>query len=302
MANLKSISGCILWNFRMLLRDFRLYLGFLLGFLICCLLSEKVLGLSRTYGTQIHVFEPFIWCFASGDHVLFSSLALFLPLSQLPRMDASASFLLFRAGRSQWLLGQLLTVLLLSLAYSVFLVLSTCLLTLGHGSLTNNWSDTATILSFAPGDYDVALTVVRKTVKLSDPLTCACMIFLLTALYMSLVSALTLLFSLTQGRRAGITAAFLLSFCCYLLTPDRFLAWLDLPEQLAYVANLAAAWVSPLSHATYTMHSFGFDDLPSLAQSTMLLSTATLMLLIISFAAARRMPIHFHKGDSYERR
>ena len=42
---------------------------------------------------------------------------------------------------------------------------------------------------------------------------------------------------------------------------------LKLPDQAYYLANVAIGWASPLNHATYHMHNFGYDLLPRMWQS-----------------------------------
>ena len=231
-------------------------------------MTEKTVSLAHLFGTNIQVVEPFVWCFADSDSVLFASLALLLPLSQIPRLDAPASYLVFRAGRRNWILGQVVTTILVSIFYTVFLLISTCLLALGRVSLSNEWSDTATVMSFAPAQFEVALTVVRRTIKQTTPYACAGSIFLLMAQYMLLLSLLNLAVSLRFGKRAGMNVVIAVSLLSYLLTPERFMVWLGIEQEgLRYIANLCAAWLSPLQQATYTMHSFGYDQLPTITQS-----------------------------------
>lgn len=40
-----------------------------------------------------------------------------------------------------------------------------------------------------------------------------------------------------------------------------------MPPQLAYKARVFVGWVSPLNHATYHMHNFGYDNLPTIQQT-----------------------------------
>ncbi len=300
MFSARSALSCALWNFRMLLKNVRFYMGLLLGFLICFFLTEKTISLSHTFGTDLQIFEPFVWSFADGDSILFASLALLLPLSQIPRLDAPASCLIFRAGRKNWLLGQVLTVFAVSLFYTVFLLGSTCLLAAGNVFFADRWSNTAVVMSFAPEQFDVALEVVRRTVKQTTPDICALAIFVLLTQYVLLLSLLSLFFSLWRGKTAGSTAVVLFSLLCYLLTPNRLAVWLGLEDlqELRYMANRFAAWISPLQHAAYTMHSFGgYEKLPTLGQTCVLFGAVNLLLLTLSFFAAQKTVFLFRKGE-----
>ena len=299
MFSMKSAALCFLWNLRMLGKNLRFYLGLLLGFLICFFLTEKTISLAQAFRTDIQFFEPFIWCFADGNSVLFASLALLMPLSQIPRLDAPTSYLILRSGRKSWFLGQIITILSISMLYTVFLLLCTSLMTVGNVFFDNCWSDTATVMSFAPQQFDVALTVVRRTVKQTDPYSCAASIFFLMAQYMLFLSLVSLVVSLQFGKQAGISAVIGISLYSYLLTPSRFETWLGLDEQIKYIANLLAAWMSPLQHATYTMHSFGYDSLPTFVQTHILMGSVNLVLILLSMWSVHRMQFSFGKGEQY---
>ncbi len=301
LSFMTSAAECMLWNLRLLRKNLRFYLGLFSGLSICFFLTEKIIAYAKIFGTKVQVFEPFIFSFADGDSVLFASLALLLPLSQIPRLDAAASTLHFRNGKKSRVAGQVMTVMVISLLYSFFLLLVTCLLTLGNVSFVNKWSDTAQVMSFAPYQFDVALEVVRRTVKYTVPGTCCLVIFILTALYMLMLSLLNLFVSLILGKRSGMNAVLIFSFIVYLLTPDRFMVWLNIPDdKFRYIANLASVWVSPLKHCTYTMHTFGYDRLPTFTQSFLLMGSLCLILLILCLLLTRRLTFIFHQGEAHD--
>ena len=299
MSDLHKVCVCVAWNLRMMLKNLRFYMGLLLGFLICFFLTEKIITYAGTYGTDLQMFEPFIWSYADGDSVLFASLALLLPLSQIPRLDAAASYLIFRTGRNQWVIGQVITTIVVSIFYTVFLLVATGLLTLGRSFVQNRWSDTATILSFAQDQFDVALMVIRRTVKQTDPYSCVISIMLLMTQYMLFLSLCNLWISLHFGKKAGMTAMIIVSLYSYILTPNHFMLWMGLNENMQYIANLWAAWLSPLQHATYTMHSFGYNSLPSFLQTHILMGSASLILIILSILASKKIQFRFTKGESH---
>lgn len=296
MFNIRSVLDSLLWNLRMLRKNPRLIMSLVLGFLICFLLTEKTISLSREFLTDIQIFEPFIWCFADSDSILFASLALILLLSQVPRLDTPAAYLVFRVNRLNWILGQVLTSVVVSFGYTFFLLFSSVLLTAGNAFAANRWSDTATLLSFSPSSFEVALIVVRKTIKLTTPYASAFHIFLLLAQYALLLTTLNLAISLRRGKKAGLFAAVLLCLLAYLLTPARFAVWFGFNDNLRYVANLLAAWLSPLQQATYIMHNFGYDRLPTIEQTHAVFGAANLALTAASLVSARKTPFYFSGG------
>lgn len=94
------------------------------------------------------------------------------------------------------------------------------------------------------------------------PYECAANILLLMLLYSLLMAFIMLLFHLWKGQLAGMVSVFGFSLFGFLLSPDTIKTMLKLSEQEGYVANIIVGWVSPLNHATFHMHNFGYDNLP----------------------------------------
>jgi len=281
----------------MLRKNPRLIMSLFIGFLICFLLTEKAISLSNEFLTDIQIFEPFIWCFADSDSILLASMALILLLSQFPRLDTPAAYLIFRTNRFSWLLGQVLTALVISIGYTLFLLLSSMVLTANKAFFENKWSDTATLLSFSPASFEAALIVVRKTIKQTTPYSAAINIFLLTAQYTLLLTTLNLAVSLRYGKKAGMFAMIFMSLLSYLMTPDRFMTWLQLNENVRYYANVLAVWFSPLQQSTYIMHNFGYDQLPTITQSHLLFSSINTALTAVSFYSVQKVQFTFTGGN-----
>ena len=301
MCNLREAFVCAGWNLYSLRKNPRFYMSLLLGFLLCWLLTDKTMAISRTYLTNVQLLEPFVWCYADDDSILFSALVMMLMFSAFPRLDTPASYLIFRTTRLNWLLGQIVTVFILTLGYSLMILVSSMVMCIGcNVFVVNNWSETATMLSFSPASFEVALTVMRKTVKLTTPYGCAVQIFLLMFQYVLLMSMIQLTFTVLKSRKAGIIAALVINFAGYVLTPDRFMTWLQLPMEMQYYANLLSAWLSPLQHATYTMHNFGYDLLPRVHTSYLILGGTSVALMIVSAIAMRRFSFNFTGGYSDE--
>lgn len=299
MCKADRICSCAQWNLYSIRKNPRIFCGFLLGFCLCCFLMQRIMECSVLFHTDIQIFELFIWCFADSDSILFVSLAILLFLFQIPRLDTPAYYLIFRKGKMDWLLGQALTSVLVSLSYTMLLLGSSMLLALGGSNVVwgNEWSGTATILSFAPENFQVALTVVRKTIKLTTPYDCAATIFFLMAQYILFLTLLNLLFSLMCGKKAGIVAVIVASLYGYLLNPEKLTVLLHVPEEVRYIANVIAAWASPLNHATYAMHRFGYGGFPSMLQSHMVFGILNLGLLLGSCFSVRNTERIFLGGS-----
>lgn len=274
------------WNMKTMRKNPRVLLCLLMGFLSAWFLCRETLEASAWFGTDLQMLEPFIWCFSDSGNILFASLALLLILTQLPNLDRSCLQAMFRVGRKNWIWAQIITSVWISFLYTFFLFLITILLGVGRFYVDNRWSDTATVFSYAGGRVATAVQVTRRVIKSTTPYGCALQIFALVNLYMLLLVLLKVAFTLRWGKKAGLCAALFMSLYGFLLTPGHFMAWLDLPLELQYYANLLAAWASPLQHASYSMHSFGYDSLPKLWVSYGLMGAAV---IILGFAGCRQM-------------
>lgn len=49
-----------------------------------------------------------------------------------------------------------------------------------------------------------------------------------------------------------------------------------------YRANVLCGWLSPLNHATFLMHNFGYDYLPKISMSIGIFLAAIILLMILS--------------------
>ena len=104
---------------------------------------------------------------------------------------------------------------------------------------------------------------------------------------------LMLFFKLKFGKGAGIAAAFGFSLYGFLLNPELFKQILHLPDELMYKANVLTGWLSPLNHATYHMHNFGYDLLPRLWQTFAIFVFIIAGLMFMILRAIRRYNFMF---------
>ena len=77
----------------------------------------------ETYDTPVQAIEPFIWTFGDGIAVLSSSLLLLLMFSDLPKMTPITPYQLTRTTKRKWLLGQFIYVILVTVLYTVLMLL-----------------------------------------------------------------------------------------------------------------------------------------------------------------------------------
>ena len=89
------------------------------------------------------------------------------------------------------------------------------------------------------------------------------------------------------------TTSLKLSLIHILLNPETLKNIFQLPDELIYKANVAVGWLSPLNHAAYHMHNFGYDLLPRLWQSYLIFGMLIALCFFLTLRAVRKYTFHF---------
>ena len=290
MHKVLSVCG---YNFRMWRGNMRIVLTFALAFILCFLLSDKAASFAYDMGTSMQAFEPFVWTFGDANSVLLISLLLVLLFADIPFLGACVPYYLVRMKRSTWAWGQLLYIVAATAIYMVFIFVATSVICAQNSFLGNMWSETAAILGYSGAGKAVALPALVKTLEMSRPYQCAAVIFLLMLAYTLTLVLLMLYCKLKFGKSAGVAAAFGFSLYGFLLNPELFKQLLHLPDELMYKANVLTGWLSPLNHATYHMHNFGYDLLPRLWQTFGIFAALIALLMFLILRAIRKYNFMF---------
>lgn len=276
----------------------RIILTFAFTAILCFLLSNKVTTFAYTYGTTTQMFEPFVWTFGDSNSILLISLMLLLLFSDMPNLSAGVPYYLIRMKRRTWLLGQMLYMALVTVIYCCFVLVVTMLICMQNSFTGNMWSETAALLGYSGTGKSILLPVFVKTLEMSTPAAATGAIFVEMLLYSLLVGSILLLFNILKSRAAGMAAVLAFSLYGYILNPQTIMTLLKLPDYMTYRANVIMGWISPLNHATYHMHNFGYDLLPTLAQSNLIFGGLILVLFVLTLFAIRRYSFSFTAGDS----
>ena len=241
----------------------------------------------------MQLVEAFVWTFGDSNSILLSSLLLLLLFADMPFISTGTPFYLMRIDRKTWLMGQALYIVLATFLYLAFILVSTSLVCMRQSFIGNMWSETAAILGYSGAGKKVALPALVKTLEMSRPYECMGTIFLLMLLYTLLMVFAMLLFNLKKGQLAGIVSVFAFSLFGFLLNPQTIKAIFQLPDELMYKANVAVGWLSPLNHATYHMHNFGYDLLPRLWQTHLIFALLIALCFILSLRVVRNYNFNF---------
>jgi len=280
-------------NFRGWHRNARIIITFCLAFILCFLLSDKAVKFAKEYETTMQLVEAFVWTFGDANSILLSSLLLLLLFADMPFISGATPFYLMRIDRKTWISGQALYIILATGIYLVFILISTAVVCMSQSFIGNMWSETAAILGYSGAGKAVALPALVKTLEMSTPYQCMATIFLLMLLYALLMAFVMLVCNLWKGQRAGVIGAFVFSLYGFLLNPQTLKNIFQLPDELVYKANVAVGWLSPLNHATYHMHNFGYDLLPRLWQTYAIFGLLIAVCFVLALVAVRKYNFAF---------
>lgn len=279
-------------NFRRWRRNPQIFLAFALGFVVCFLLSDKVLVFAQEHDTILQILEPFIWTFGDANSILLVSLLLLLLFADMPNLSNEVPLFLIRTNRTRWMLGQILYLMLATFLFLVFILLSTCILAGTRAYTANLWSNTAAILGYSEIGNKIAIPAFVKVLELSFPYSCTVHIFGLMLGYSLLMTSLILCLNLWKGN-GGMIGGIVFSGFGFLMNPEVISSLLGLPQEQIKLANIAFGWISPLNHATYYMHNFGYDNLPKLWVSYVFFGVGSVLLFGASMWRIRTYSFQF---------
>lgn len=284
MFEIRQSLGVVKQNFFGWKRNPRILLTFLGALILCLLLSDEVLSHTQQYETSLQMLEPYIWTYGDAKSVLLSSLLLIVLFADMPFVNQATSYQLVRMKRRVWLIGQILYVILSIVIYNLFLLIIQIIFAAPFAYAGNVWSKTAAMLGYGSIE-NTMIPVSIKTMESTLPYKCTVQVFLLMFSYTLLITVIMLLMNLTVGKAWGVLCTFAINLYGVLLNPSIFQKIFDLKGNLEYRASLLCGWLSPLNHATFPMHNFGYDYLPSIYTS--LIIFWGIIVVLIYFAAMK---------------
>jgi len=293
MSNIQLVFSITKLNFLGWRKNPKIISAFVLAFVFCVMLSGRALTFAGNYGTVMQIFEPFIWAFGDAKSILLASMLLIFFFMDMPFINDATPYYLMRINRAIWVSAQILYIVLVTIIYMVFLLLTFCLLCAPISFPGNMWSETGAMLGYSGVGTQIALPASVKTMEMSNPYACTATIFLLTTLYTLLIATIMMVFNLRKNRFGGVLSVFIISLYGLLLNPEFIGKVLKIPETLQYKSNVISGWISPLNHATYYMHNFGYDFLPRLWHSYLIFIVLIFINIMIIKKLAKKYQFNF---------
>lgn len=292
MRRMKQIVYTALSNFRRWHKNPQIILCFLLAFIFCFLLSDKVMQFAKAHNTYLQGMEAFIWTFGDSQSVLAISTLLLLLFADMPNLSNDVPYFMVRTDRKTWMLGQILYLILATFVFILFILLSTILLSAQRAYPANMWSDTAAVLGYSTIGEKIAVPAFVKVLELTFPYQCTMHIFLLMTGYAVTMASLILFLNLCKNN-GGMIGGVIFSGFGILLNPDIVAEWFGISTSNIRYANIIFGWLSPLNHATYYMHNFGYDNLPRLWMSYLFFALSSILFFILSLIKIKNYAFQF---------
>lgn len=292
MCKVRQVFYIAQSNFRKWYKNPQIIMCFLLAFIFCFLLSDKVMQFAQSRDTHLQGLEAFIWTFGDSQSVLAISILLLLLFSDMPNLSNEVPYFMVRTNRRVWMLGQILYLLTATFCFMLFILGATVLLSASRAYPANMWSDTAAILGYSNIGAKIAVPAFVKVLELTDPYHCTIHIFLLMTGYAVTMTGIILFLNLCKNN-GGMIGGVVFSMFGIVLNPDIVASWFGISLERIRIANILCGWISPLNHATYYMHSFGYDNLPKLWQSYVFFVLVSVMLFALSLWKVRNYPFQF---------
>ena len=197
-----------------------------------------------------------------------------------------------RMNRKTWLIGQMVYLVTATFLFMLFILVSTGILSWQRAFTANMWSDTAAILGYSKIGESIAVPAFVKVLELTFPYECTGHIFGLLIGYSTAMASLMLFLNLCKNN-LGMIGGVLFSGFGLVMNRDIVAEWFGISlEQIKY-ANIIFGWLSPLNHATYYMHNFGYDNLPRLWMSYVFFAVFSLLFFCLSFLKIRNYSFYF---------
>lgn len=290
---MRQILAVIRYNFMGFWKNPRVILTFLLGFVLCYLLSSRVMVVIEAYGTPVQAVEPFLWTFGDAVAILLSSLLLLLLFSDLPKLSSASPYYLIRMTKKKWLAGQLGYVICVTGLYTAFMLIATVVLCMRSSYVGDIWSDTAAMLGYSKLGEDLSVPSTVKVMESITPYRCMFQVAGLIFFYALTLSFVILSGNLVFGRSRGMILGLFFSAYGFLLDPDVLGVILQIDKYEMYQINVLVGWLSPLNHATYAKHNFGYDRLPTVTQSCQVFVGLLALFIMLSLVGLGRYHFTF---------
>lgn len=160
---MKSIRICI-QNMRKWIGNSRIIVSLIVIFLFTYLYTKGLWKISDYTGEKL---SPYIFPFLTTYRYMkiLYLFPLIMIFSDAPFIDSNQQFVMVRSGRLSWGIGQMLYIVVGSFCYTMFMLLSSIIVNIGHIQLDTSWGKG--LILAATTNLTSALVIQYDTVKVT---------------------------------------------------------------------------------------------------------------------------------------
>lgn len=236
----KSLS-CAWVEFVKWIADARMMIVLCLCVFIYTFVTEPIKANAELMGEPMNALEPFIATLNSGMVLLIIPLGFLTLISDFPKIDGGTVFYIFRIGKKSWLCGQILRLLMMTLAYIMAIFVSSVGGVITRGSMGEEWSLVATKFAseFPEQSGNFGVLLLPENLYNQMPLPTALLeSTLFVAAYLFSLGMILLAFTIAKRKTAGIVV-------CGLV--------IALGAALCSI-NTRLMWALPMAHSIIWLH------------------------------------------------
>ena len=204
--NLKQAFSCARTEYIKWICDARMIiLGVLLIF-IYNFAIEPLLKNAEEMGEPLNMLEPFIAVANSGIILLIIPLVFMTLIADFPKIDNNTVFYIIRVGRVNWLLGQVIKLVMTAVSYLAFIFAGAVIPMIGRSFWYNGWSAVVTqyLVRFPEKTGNFGLQLVPENLyNQMSVFGAAVQSYLLVFAYLMIIGLLLLSFSLVKKKTLG---------------------------------------------------------------------------------------------------
>lgn len=202
------------------------------------LFIKPYIEFSEQIGSPLGAVEPFLIMTSMPYAASLFPLLIVILLGDIPIMDASSKFVVYRTGKTAWFLGQMLFVAFVSLVLQIMLFLFSLISVNANSFFANGWSLPVRHALSENSNIPSAFALDGSITNQVRPFQLAGISFAMNLMHTLVIGLVQYSFSLTGKRVLGILVNIAMigaGFCLW------------------YV-NTPYKWLLPLSHALYMGH------------------------------------------------
>lgn len=273
MTNLKMIRICAQVNFQKWLVNQRIYT---LAVLITAFLAYHLFGLTQFSADKGIALTPWVFPHLITPPVLqvFACFIILL-FSDAPFADRHMPFLIIRSGRRNWIIGQLLYIVVAALFFAIFILFISVIVLIPNVQLSTDWGIILKTLAVSTEIIpSVTIFPDERILTMFSVLEAMLISFGLFWLVSIFIGVLIFCFNIVIGKMSGLIASGVFIFISFF--------------SIIHGRLILGDWISYLSPISWMSVSFfdwensmGFSS-PSLMYAVIFLIGSIILMSIIS--------------------